>query len=685
MIHRLRIAWCLSLMLALVACGEQPAAQPPTNTTQTPQTSATNQASEPAATATKPAESLATDTTKKPPQTLLASAESKQTVVKEITDMPKPAIAIQEPGAKSDQPLPSIHDLPSVLSPLKLISKRGDKLGKMREVEVKDKSFKRAMEVTTTYMPPRMWDLELTGQTTQAFKEGDIALLRFHARKVASQHETGEGLILAFFQSNEPPYQKSLSEKLSVGSEWTLFEQPFRVNGDYPAGKASAGFHLGGAEQTVEIASLKLMKYPQGTRLRDMPVSPRITYKGRELDAPWRKQAATRIENLRKGDLTVTVTNAEGQPVRDAKVHVKMKRHAFEFGCTIGVALINNPERKESKQYEKMFVENFNTAVISNGLKPVLWHRHGVRQHMFKTFDWLDSKGIDQRGHWLSHGVTDQMIGHLPEEEQQRLLNDPKAMREYVLNDIAKKLDRIGKRVDEWDTLNHITAYWGVPLEESAGGMDIYLDVMKVARKHAPHASLWVNEAGILASGRDKHEEEYRRRIQYLFDHKLPPDGIGMMAHFGSASLRPPVDIWRLLDVYRDQFGLPIKATELDVSVNDEDLQADYLRDSMTALFAHESVTGIVQWGFWEGAHWKPEAALVRMDFSPKPAWHAYRNLVFRDWWTDETVRTNEAGIATLRGFLGNYDVIVETPAGKKAVKAISLPRQGQTVNIVVE
>ena len=38
------------------------------------------------------------------------------------------------------------------------------------------------------------------------------------------------------------------------------------------------------------------------------------------------------------------------------------------------------------------------------------------------------------------------------------------------------------------------------------------------------------------------------------------------------------------------------------------------------ACFSHEAYTGFVMWGFWEGAHWKPETALWRKDWTEKPA-----------------------------------------------------------------
>ncbi len=97
--------------------------------------------------------------------------------------------------------------------------------------------------------------------------------------------------------------------------------------------------------------------------------------------------------------------------------------------------------------------------------------------------------------------------------------------------------------------------------------------------------------------------------------------------------------------------------TEFDINIADEDAQAQYTRDFMTAVFSHPSVTGFLMWGFWEGRHWLPSGAMFRRNWSIKPNGEAYKELVFREWWTDVEGVTGEDGIYRTRGFLGEYDV----------------------------
>src|SRR6266446_3502414 len=59
------------------------------------------------------------------------------------------------------------------------------------------------------------------------------------------------------------------------------------------------------------------------TRPSTLPLQ--FNYKGREADAPWRKEAQARIDKFRKGDLSIVVNDATGKPVSGADVSIKMK------------------------------------------------------------------------------------------------------------------------------------------------------------------------------------------------------------------------------------------------------------------------------------------------------------------------------------------------------------------------
>ena len=60
--------------------------------------------------------------------------------------------------------------------------------------------------------------------------------------------------------------------------------------------------------------------------------------------------------------------------------------------------------------------------------------------------------------------------------------------------------------------------------------------------------------------------------------------------------------------------GLPIWITELDITLVNFTERADAYEDILRLYFSHASVEGIMLWGFWDQAHWRPDAALVNGD-----------------------------------------------------------------------
>ena len=62
-------------------------------------------------------------------------------------------------------------------------------------------------------------------------------------------------------------------------------------------------------------------------------------------------------------------------------------------------------------------------------------------------------------------------------------------------------------------------------------------------------------------------------------------------------------------------------------------------------------------WGFWEGANWIPVSSLYRRDWSPTPAAGAYRDLVFKQWWTTWRGRADTQGRCQVHAFFGSHRV----------------------------
>ena len=139
--------------------------------------------------------------------------------------------------------------------------------------------------------------------------------------------------------------------------------------------------------------------------------------------------------------------------------------------------------------------------------------------------------------------------------------------------------------------------------------------------------------------------------------------------------------MYELLDRYA-AYGKDLMITEFDINSRDLDLQADYTRDFMTICFSHPAVCGFDLWGFWERAHWRPDAALIDKDWKLKPNGEVFQELVRGQWWTEENGVTGQDGRYTVRGFLGDYFVTVRRGT-KRQRYSVKLPREGTTLEVV--
>src|SRR5690606_11986844 len=129
-----------------------------------------------------------------------------------------------------------------------------------------------------------------------------------------------------------------------------------------------------------------------------------LVYEGAEPDALWRAEAAARIENIRKGDLELEITDKNGVPIKDANVHVAMKKHAFSFGTAINDDFLNADATKDSPdsvKYRAKVAELFNTAVFENSMKGHHAYNPQKLARVDKEIQWLQSLGIKVRGHNL--------------------------------------------------------------------------------------------------------------------------------------------------------------------------------------------------------------------------------------------------------------------------------------------
>ena len=391
------------------------------------------------------------------------------------------------------------------------------------------------------------------------------------------------------------------------------------------------------------------------------------TYEGRDANAPWRKEAHARIETIRKAPLKVEVIDSRGKPIGGAKVHVRMRRHAFGFGNILNPRTFQL-EGEDGRMYRRLFAEHFNKTTFESGFRWQNWYIPARQGNLDEHKDLLDgmirfcqSNDIGIRGHYLSWAPLSR-DSYKPTNYREH----PDRLWPELSAHIDEMLTFTRGRLVEWDAVNHIIG-WNGTMADVTGSNEIYARIIRHARSKSK-TPLWVNEGAILPGG--DRAEAYEKMIRYLMDHNAAPDGIGFMAHFKHRSLRP---IGELREIYNRfaMFGVPLQLTEFDIDTTDEQLQADYLRDVMTITFSHPSFNAIIMWGFWEGRHWRPNGALWRKDWSIKPVGTMWKKLVFTTWWTNEQRTTDASGSCEVSAFLGGYEIVVEHADRTVTAKAV--------------
>ena len=514
-------------------------------------------------------------------------------------------------------------------------------------VPVTGQPFENAWRIEVLAQPPNPWKVQLVTASIAPVKRGDILWARFFLRCTASRQESGEGRLTIVFETADENHDKSIDLTVGARQEWQEFAFPFTCRHDLPAGGAQIALRVGFRPQTVEIGGIEILNYGNTRKLTDLPRT-RADYPGREADAPWRKAAAARIEKFRKGDFRVQVRDAAGAPLAGAKVKYALRRHGFGFGSAIDGALLlgNTPD---SQRYRETIDTHFSRVVYENELKWHSWEANddARRRTSVESFDWFTERHIGMRGHVLVWPSWQ----YLPQSAR-ALRDDPVALRKLADQRIREMVGRTRGRFTDWDVINEPFAHHDLM---DILGDDVMVEWFKAARDSAPDVKLFLNDyAGLANEGLDTpHKDHFEKTTRFLIDKGAPIDGIGLQCHFGW-SVTPPELALKELDRW-GALGLEVQITEFDVETTDEELQADYTRDLLTLAFSHPSVTAIMIWGFWEGRHWKPDAALWRRDWSIKPNGKVWSDLTTREWNTTGEAVTDADGWISFRGFHGRY------------------------------
>lgn len=391
-------------------------------------------------------------------------------------------------------------------------------------------------------------------------------------------------------------------------------------------------------------------------RLRPLLLIPVILFSSVSSSKAQKSVLDQDIATHRKGELIVKAKAG-------AKVEIEQLSHEFWFGCAIPDGVFNGRTPETDRIiFKQKFLENFNSAVTENAVKwPNMEPRKGEVNYAVvdAMLEWCDANQIPLRAHnlfWGIHQFVQPWVKELSDEE----------LEQTVKNRALTVTSKYKGRFAEYDLNNEMIH--GNFYEERLGD-DITLKMAKWAQQGDPDIKLYLNDYDILTG---KKLNEYMAHIRLLLKQGVPIAGIGVQGHLHAESFDRS-EVKRALDSLAI-FKLPIKVTEfnmpgqrskfynnreLQMTSEQEEQKAKDLVDYYRICFAHPAVDGILMWGFWEGANWIPQSSLYKRDWTPTPAAQAYQNLIFKEWWTTESGKTNRKGLFSVPAFYGKYKVTV--------------------------
>lgn len=412
------------------------------------------------------------------------------------------------------------------------------------------------------------------------------------------------------------------------------------------------------------------------------------------------------IEKYRKGDAEITVTDQNGNFIPDVKISVKQKSHEFRFGANL--FLLDEMETDEKNAaYKKYFTDVFNMATL-----PFYWdstepQRGNLRYDKGSTplyrrppidlcMEFCAENGIEPREHALAYG------GFFPQWLKEIDAHEHRAELERRYSEISK---RYADKINTIEVTNEM--FWDRCASPIYFEPDFIEWTFALARKYFPHNKLAVNDATDISWKRDSADTNpYYKYIKKNIENGAPIDAIGMQYHMfyrredEAKETQPyysPEHLYKVLDLMNG-FNKPIQITEITIpaysnSAEDEAIQAEILEWLYKIWFSYPAVEQIIYWNMVDGyAHlWDPNpqkikesqgdmtlgenyyyGGLIRFDMTPKPAYNIIKELIQKTWHTKTHTTTNENGVATFRGFYGQYELEISVD-GKTVTRTVNL------------
>lgn len=548
--------------------------------------------------------------------------------------------------------------------------------------------FAQARTVTISVKPAQPYDTQLSIFTSQALAAGDAVRFTFYLRGISK--EMDDVRVDPLLEQASSPYTKYFwRRQYAATTDWKRYDMAFVSPGNYPAGSAVVHFRCGFQRQSFELGGIDVQNYGNTIAVDRLPNT--VTYGGQGADAAWRVEAASRIEQYRKGNLTINVRAADGTPIENAAITVEMVRNAFGLGSAVRAKTLLGTTANEIT-YQNATVALFNQATLENDLKWPTWESNPTRPVV--AVDWLRSNHIDVRGHNLlwpklglvtsstssSYRMPADCVGMAPDDLRNRINT---ALHDRMSPFVGELMDWdvLNEAFDNYDVQGRLSGISGVTPSSGILGNAEILEWFRRAESEDPSVKLFLNDNIVgINNGQNTPAHDYiDALIRYIKDNGTKIDALGIQGHFRDDTLTD-MSVWKaVLDRY-SALGVRLKITEFDFYTGDAQLQAAYLRDVLTVAYAHPAVDAFVMWGFWDGDVYQPGIGLFAADWTRKPAGDVWQTLAVDQWRTDASGTTNASGQYSVRCYTGEYVVGVSINGTPETYQNVSVTPAGASV-----
>lgn len=514
-------------------------------------------------------------------------------------------------------------------------------LGEAFVVDVDDMTmpFDRAVSITVKKVPTTSYEFQITlGESALVGKTepGNILLVHLYARSV-NEGESGRMELIIEKDGTNGDYSKLLKHYVDFGNEWTEIFAPVEFKNGYTSVNLRFGFKL----QNIEIGGFEIVDYGNDVRYEDMPVSE----SGNSSDAAWREEALERIDELRKGDVKVVVTDSNGNPISGAKTEIEMYEHEFEWGTAVSSGGLSNPKMLDAVG------SLFNAAVLENELKWSMYEQNTQRPiNMIKKLNELGIYTV--RGHCLVWDRNRRTNDTSVPEDLPTLYNDKDKLFDRIESHIFEIMGNMDGYITEWDVLNEACNNTTM---QNIYGRELIKEWFAIARDTGIDADLYYNDF--------KTNDELFALLDKMEQMGVDYDGIGVQSHYSGNTTVTDIDnFYKKLSSY----GKKLKVTEYDFQTDDPIRQAEFTRDLMILTFSYDAFEGFYLWGIKGGDG--NRYVCYDNSWNPRPALEQMQDLIYNKWMTRDSGRTDANGVAEFEGFYGSYKISVIANGVKKTV-----------------